>query len=247
MARVKRGVLKNKRRKKILKLAKGFRNSRSTKYKQAKQGVIRAGQHAFAHRRKKKRVMRKHWQIIISYAVQNLQGLSYSRFIDMLTKAGISVDRKVMAQMIQEDPEAFGRLVESVTGEKNTGTIPAMTVVEEKPKKVAEKVEKTSEKKAKKEAVAEETVEETISPSEADDLTKIEGVGPKIAETLVVGGISTFADLAKADVAAVSEMIKDIKGNHAADTWPQQAQLAADGKWDELKAWQDELDGGKEA
>ena len=59
MARVKRGVMKNKRRSKILKLAKGYRNARSTKFKQAKQAVIRAGQHAFAHRRKKKRVFRK--------------------------------------------------------------------------------------------------------------------------------------------------------------------------------------------
>jgi len=59
MARVKRGVLKNKRKSKILKLAKGFRGARSTKFKQAKQAIIRAGQHAFAHRRKKKREFRK--------------------------------------------------------------------------------------------------------------------------------------------------------------------------------------------
>lgn len=244
MARVKRGVLKNKRKKKILKLAKGFRNSRSTKYKQAKQGVIRAGQHAFAHRRKKKRVMRKHWQIIISYAVQNLQGLSYSRFIDMLTKAGISVDRKVMAQMIQEDPEAFGRLVESVTGEKNTGTIPAMTVVAEKPAKTVKKADKTEkeEKPEKKEVVA----KEDAPVSKSDDLTKVEGVGPKIAETLVAANITTFADLAKLDSEKISEIISDVGGGHNPDTWPKQAQMAADGKWDELKAWQDEMDGGIE-
>jgi len=244
MARVKRGVLKNKRKKKILKLAKGFRNSRSTKYKQAKQGVIRAGQHAFAHRRKKKRVMRKHWQIIISYAVQNLQGLSYSRFIDMLTKAGISVDRKVMAQMIQEDPEAFGRLVESVTGEKNTGTIPAMTVVAEKPAKTVKKAEKTEkeEKPEKKEV----TTKEDAPVSKSDDLTKVEGVGPKIAETLVAANITTFADLAKLDSEKISEIISDVGGGHNPDTWPKQAQMAADGKWDELKAWQDEMDGGIE-
>ena len=244
MARVKRGVLKNKRKKKILKLAKGFRNSRSTKYKQAKQGVIRAGQHAFAHRRKKKRVMRKHWQIIISYAVQNLQGLSYSRFIDMLTKAGISVDRKVMAHMIQEDPEAFGRLVESVTGEKNTGTIPAMTVVAEKPAKTVKKAEKTEkeEKPEKKEV----TTKEDAPVSKSDDLTKVEGVGPKIAETLVAANITTFADLAKLDSEKISEIISDVGGGHNPDTWPKQAQMAADGKWDELKAWQDEMDGGIE-
>ena len=79
----------------------------------------------------------------------------------------------------------------------------------------------------------------------ADDLKKVEGIGPKIAETLVAAGIATFADLAKTDAAKISEIIADVRGNHVTDTWPAQAQLAADGKWDELKKWQDELDGGK--
>ena len=234
MARVKRGTLKNKRKKKILKLAKGFRGSRSTKYKQAKQGVIRAGQHAYAHRRKKKRVMRKHWQILIGAAVKNLQGISYSQFMDKVTKAGISVDRKIMAQMIQENPESFARLVETVTGEKNTGEIPAMTVVGK-----TDEPKKTPAKKITKKA-------ETVKPSEMDDLTKIEGIGPKIAEALAANEITTFEQLANADVELVQTFINDIKGNHEAGTWPQQARMAADGKWEELKAWQDELDGGKE-
>ena len=79
----------------------------------------------------------------------------------------------------------------------------------------------------------------------ADDLKKIEGVGPKIATTLIEAGIATFADLSKAKPAKISEIIADIRGNHVVDTWPAQAKLAADGKWDELKKWQDELDGGK--
>ena len=81
--------------------------------------------------------------------------------------------------------------------------------------------------------------------AKADDLKKIEGIGPKIAETLVAAGIVSFADLAKAKPAAISEIIADVRGNHVPETWPAQAQMAADGKWDELKAWQDELDGGK--
>ncbi|MGR7812674.1 50S ribosomal protein L21 [Lacinutrix undariae] len=81
--------------------------------------------------------------------------------------------------------------------------------------------------------------------AKADDLKKIEGIGPKIAETLVAAGIASYADLAKADSANISEIIADVRGNHVTDTWPAQAQLAADGKWDELKKWQDELDGGK--
>ncbi len=78
-----------------------------------------------------------------------------------------------------------------------------------------------------------------------DDLKKIEGIGPKIASVLNEAGIVTFADLAAAKPEKIAEFIADVRGNHVTDTWPAQAQLAADGKWDELKKWQDELDGGK--
>ena len=80
--------------------------------------------------------------------------------------------------------------------------------------------------------------------AKGDDLKKVEGIGPKIAETLNNAGISTFAELAKTDAAKIAEIIADVRGNHVTDTWPKQAQLAADGKWDELQKWQDELDGG---
>ncbi|TXE09567.1 50S ribosomal protein L21 [Seonamhaeicola algicola] len=79
----------------------------------------------------------------------------------------------------------------------------------------------------------------------ADDLKKVEGIGPKIASTLVEAGIATFADLAASTPEKISEIIADVRGNHVTDTWPAQAKLAAEGKWDELKKWQDELDGGK--
>ena len=82
----------------------------------------------------------------------------------------------------------------------------------------------------------------------ADDLTKIEGIGPKIGEALNNAGVTSFARMA----GMTSQDIKDILtnsdgtfGNHDSTTWPQQAAMAAEGKWDELKAWQDELDGGK--
>lgn len=80
---------------------------------------------------------------------------------------------------------------------------------------------------------------------EADDLKKVEGIGPKIEETLNAAGINTFAELAKTEVAKISEIIAEVRGNHVPDTWPKQAEMAAEGKWDELKKWQDELDGGK--
>jgi len=106
---------------------------------------------------------------------------------------------------------------------------PAEVSVASKPK-----VEKAEPKKAAPKKVA-----------KADDLKKIEGIGPKIAETLTAAGIATFAELAKAKSEKISEIIADVRGNHVTDTWPAQAKLAADGKWDELKKWQDELDGGK--
>jgi len=97
---------------------------------------------------------------------------------------------------------------------------------------------------AKKAAPAKKA-EAKKATAKADDLKKVEGIGPKIAETLVAAGVATFAELAKTDAAKISEIIADVRGNHVTDTWPAQAQLAADGKWDELKKWQDELDGGK--
>ena len=103
-------------------------------------------------------------------------------------------------------------------------------------------------KEEKKEVVAEEKTTvpaKKTTSTKKDDLTKVEGIGPKIAETLVSWGVVTFADLAKTDSTKIAEMIADVRGNHVPDTWPEQAKMAADGKWDELKKWQDELDGGK--
>ena len=95
--------------------------------------------------------------------------------------------------------------------------------------------------------VTEEVKEEskTAAAATKDDLTKIEGIGPKIAETLTAAGIATFADLSTQKAEKISEIITDVRGNHTPDTWPEQAKMAAEGKWDELKKWQDEMDGGK--
>jgi large subunit ribosomal protein L27 len=84
--------------------------------------------------------------------------------------------------------------------------------------------------------------------AKGDDLTKIEGVGPKLASVLAEGGLTSYAEVAAASVADIQKILDEADGNYARftpDTWPQQAQLAADGKWDELKVLQDELDGGK--
>jgi large subunit ribosomal protein L17 len=95
--------------------------------------------------------------------------------------------------------------------------------------------------------VVEDAVVVEEAPAKADNLTKIEGIGPKIAETLTAAGVATYSDLAGTDVEKIADIIKDVRGKHVPDTWPKQAQMAADGQWDELKKWQDELDGGKPA
>ena len=113
----------------------------------------------------------------------------------------------------------------------------------EEPKKAEPKVEAKAAAPKSKEAPAKKAAPKKAT-GKADDLKKIEGIGPKIAETLTAAGIATYADLAKAKPAKIAEIIADVRGSHVPDTWPQQAQLAADGKWDELKELQDKLDGG---
>lgn len=108
----------------------------------------------------------------------------------------------------------------------------------------AKKAAKAEAKPAAKKEAAAKPVTKKASVT-ADDLKKVEGIGPKIAETLNEAGITTFAQLAKTDAAKISEIIADVRGNHVTDTWPAQAKLAAEGKWDELQKWQDELNGGK--
>ncbi|WP_419213746.1 30S ribosomal protein S2 [Maribacter sp. X9] len=87
------------------------------------------------------------------------------------------------------------------------------------------------------------------STSEADDLTKIEGVGPKAAEALVAAGMTSYADIAKGDPEKIKEILTESSSRMAhldPTSWPKQAKMAADGKWDELQAWQDNVKGGVE-
>ncbi len=106
---------------------------------------------------------------------------------------------------------------------------------------------KVEEVKVEEKKVIEETKEQKSTSSE-DDLTKIEGIGPKIASLLIGAGIVSFADLASTDVDRLKSILADAGSRysmHNPTTWPKQSEMAADGKWDELKKWQDELDGGR--
>ncbi len=114
MSRVKRGTISNKRRKNVLKAVKGYRFGRSTKEREAKVAIHHAGAHAFAHRRDKKADYRAMWQARINAAVRPL-GMTYSRFMEALKKKGVGLDRKVLAEIAKDHPEAFKRIFDSVT------------------------------------------------------------------------------------------------------------------------------------
>ena len=111
MARVKRGVVANARHKKVLKQAKGYYGARRKVYRVAKQAVIKAGQYSYRDRRVRKRMFRSLWIVRINAASRQFD-LSYSRFMDGLNKAGIEVDRKVLADLAVHDIAGFGALAE---------------------------------------------------------------------------------------------------------------------------------------
>lgn len=109
MPRVKRGFKARRRRKKVLKAAKGFRGGHSKQYRTAETAVRRAGAYAYRDRRARKRDFRKLWIQRINAAAR-MHGLSYSRLMGALGKAGISLDRKVLSDMAIYDPSGFARL-----------------------------------------------------------------------------------------------------------------------------------------
>lgn len=111
MARVKKGVTAKARHKKILKAAKGYYGARSRCYRTAKQAVIKAAQYAYRDRKQRKREFRALWIVRINAAAR-LHDLSYSRFISGLTKAGVVIDRKILADIAVNDPTAFATLAE---------------------------------------------------------------------------------------------------------------------------------------
>ncbi|MCR4440721.1 MAG: 50S ribosomal protein L20 [Peptococcaceae bacterium] len=110
MPRVKGGYKTRRRHKKILRLAKGYRGAKSKLYRPAHEQVMKSLAYAFAHRRKRKGDFRKLWIARINAATR-MNGLSYSRFISGLKKAGVKVNRKILADMAVNDMPAFSQLV----------------------------------------------------------------------------------------------------------------------------------------
>ncbi len=115
MPRVKRGTQHVKRRKSLLKRVKGFKWGRKSKIRLARPAMLKAGVYAFRDRRAKKRSFRNLWNLKINAAVREL-GLSYSKFIALLKKANVALDRKVLADLAEHHPAIFSKVVTTVKG-----------------------------------------------------------------------------------------------------------------------------------
>ncbi len=156
MARVKNGAVTKARHKKILKQAKGYFGSKHRLYKSAKEQLMHSGQYAFRDRKQKKREFRKLWITRINAACRENE-ISYSRFIEGLTKAGVEINRKMLSEIAINDKEAFKKLVEVAKDGKagkikieKKETIDEVTV-KSSTKTESKKIEKKETKPAKEE------------------------------------------------------------------------------------------------
>ena len=117
MSRVKRGVQKRRRKKNIIKQAKGFKWGRKAKFKLAKDALRHAWTYAYRDRRAKKREFRQLWNIKIN-AICRENGISYSKFINAIKKNGIGIDRKILAQLAEFHPDIFKKIIDEIKSEK---------------------------------------------------------------------------------------------------------------------------------
>jgi len=146
MTRIKGGVVARKRRKKVLKEAKGYFGSKHRLYKTAHEQVMNSGSYAFRDRRQKKREFRKLWIARINAACKS-NNITYSRFINGLTIAGVYVNRKMLSELAIDNPEAFKDLVQIAKDALDGKTyVPAKMEVKEEKVEKAEKTTKTTKK-----------------------------------------------------------------------------------------------------
>ena len=159
MARVKNGAVTKARHKKVLKEAKGYFGSKHRLYKTAKEQLMHSGQYAFRDRKQKKRDFRKLWITRINAACRQ-NDISYSRFIEGLTKAGVEINRKMLSEIAINDPKMFTELVKTAKDGK-AGKIKAASEVAGKEVTIDKKaVKKTESKKEEVKTTKKETVKE---------------------------------------------------------------------------------------
>ena len=167
MARVKNGAVTKARHKKVLKQAKGYFGSKHRLYKTAKEQLMHSGQYAFRDRKQKKRDFRKLWITRINAACR-LNDISYSRFIEGLTKAGVEVNRKMLSEIAINDPKTFTELVKIAHDGKAGKIKPAAEVSSKEVTVGAVKKEKTDSKKVEKTVTKKETKKEEKKAKDVD-------------------------------------------------------------------------------
>ena len=170
MARVKNGAVTKARHKKVLKEAKGYFGSKHRLYKTAKEQLMHSGQYAFRDRKQKKRDFRKLWITRINAACRQ-NDISYSRFIEGLTKAGVEVNRKMLSEIAINDPKAFTELVK-VAKDGKAGKVTKASEVAGK--EVTISGAKTTKKVEKKEETKKEAKEEKEENTDHSKMTVAE-------------------------------------------------------------------------
>ena len=197
MARVKNGAVTKARHKKVLKQAKGYFGSKHRLYKSAKEQLMHSGQYAYRDRKQKKREFRKLWITRINAACRE-NGISYSRFIEGLNKAGVEVNRKMLSEIAINDPKAFTELV-NVAKKGKEGKIKATEV-----KTTSEVTVKNSNSKTKEEVKTTEkkTTTKKEEKNEAKDYSKM--TVAELKEVAKEKGIATTG-MKKADIIAALE------------------------------------------
>ncbi len=185
MARVKNGAVTKARHKKVLKQAKGYFGSKHRLYKTAKEQLMHSGQYAYRDRKQRKREFRKLWITRINAACRQ-NDISYSRFIEGLTKAGVEINRKMLSEIAIQDPNAFKELVK-VARDGKSGKIKKSENVVEK------EVTIESNTTTKKTNTKKENIKEEKEPTKKEDLSNLTLADLKAkAKEVGVKGYSTM-------------------------------------------------------
>jgi len=269
MARTKTGFVRRRWHKKLLKLMKGQWGTRHRLHRRANEAMLKSFFYAYRDRRSRKRELRKLWIIRINAAAR-LNGMSYSKLMYGLKNANVEIDRKMLADLAVRDPASFTKIV--ALSLQNPTPLTAPTVhhyititspksgpqVQQPVRTEVEPSHRTAKKQAAPVAEATPVAEVTAAPvkatrkkkGEGDELTTIEGLGPKSAQALHAAGVTTFAQIASSTAEELEDIVKVKGGVRVLDgqtkTWPKQAQLLVDGDEAGFKKYTDHLVGGRE-
>ena len=196
MARVKNGAVTKARHKKVLKQAKGYFGSKHRLYKTAKEQLMHSGQYAYRDRKQKKREFRKLWITRINAACRQ-NDISYSRFIEGLTKAGVEVNRKMLSEIAINDPKTFTELVK-VARDGKAGKVSKNEKVSTSEVAISGSDKKETKVASKKTEITKDTTKKVTKKEEKEDLSKLSLADLK--EKAKAKGIKGYSTMKKADL-----------------------------------------------